>query len=52
MTQVQYFVGFIKFYQFFIQDFSHVAKPLHLLTQKGEAWRWTEDEQKAFKELK
>jgi len=34
MNQVQYFVGFIKFYQCFIQDFSHVAKPLHLLTQK------------------
>jgi len=29
-----------------------VAKPLHLLTKKGEARIWTEDEHKAFKELK
>jgi len=29
-----------------------MAKPLHQLTKKGEVWRWTEDEQKAFKELK
>jgi len=26
--------------------------PLHQLTKKGEAWRWTEDEQEAIKELK
>ena len=38
VTEVQSFVGFVNFYQCFIQDFSHVAKPLHLLTKKGEAW--------------
>jgi len=52
VTEVQSFVGFVNFYQCFIQDFLHVAKPLHLLTKKGEKWRWTEDEQKAFEELK
>jgi len=29
-----------------------MAKPLHLLNKKGEAWRWTKEKQKAFKELK
>ena len=29
-----------------------MAKPLDLLTKKGEVWRWTKDEQEAFKELK
>src|SRR5882672_3670751 len=52
VTEVQSFIRFISFYQQFIQDFSHVAKPLHQLTKKGEAWRWTEDKWKAFEELK
>src|SRR5467141_1399450 len=52
VTEVQSFIGFINFYRRFIQDFSHMAKPLHQLTKKGEAWKWAEDEQKAFKELK
>jgi len=52
MTEVQSLIGFVNFYWCFIQDFSHAAKPLHQLTKKGEAWRWTKDEQKAFKELK
>src|SRR5882724_3850245 len=51
VTEVQSFIGFVNFYRQFIQDFSHVAKPLHQLTKKGEAWRWAEDKQKAFEEL-
>src|SRR5712664_2459322 len=51
VTEVQSFVRFINFYQRFIQDFSHMAKPLHQLTKKGEAWKWAEDEWKAFEEL-
>ena len=38
VTKVQSFIRFINFYQHFIQDFSHVAKPLHLLTKKGQVW--------------
>src|SRR5467141_4042313 len=52
VTEVQSFVGFVNFYRRLIQDFSHVAKPLHQLTKKGEAWKWTGDERKAFEELK
>src|SRR5882672_4067072 len=33
VTEVQSFVWFVNFYQQFIQDFSHVAKPLHQLTR-------------------
>ena len=29
VTEVQSFIGFINFYQHFIQDFSHVTKTLH-----------------------
>src|SRR5467141_1985807 len=52
VTEVQSFVRFVNFYRQFIQDFSHVAKPLHQLTKKGEAWKWAEDEWNAFEELK
>jgi len=45
------FFGFVNFYRQFIQDFSHVAKPLHQLTKKGEAWKCAEDKWKAFEEL-
>src|SRR5882672_11248578 len=52
VTKVQLFVGFVNFYRRFIQDFSHVAKPLHQLTKKGEAWKWAEEEWNSFEELK
>src|SRR5882724_4969889 len=42
VTEVQSFVGFINFYRHFVQDFSHVAKPLHQLTKKGEEWQWAD----------
>src|SRR5882672_2454459 len=43
VTKVQLFVGFINFYQQFIQEFLHVAKTLYQLTKKGEVWKWAED---------
>ena len=52
VTKVQSFDRFVNFHWQFIQEFLHVAKPLHQLTKKGEAWRWTEAEQEAFEELK
>src|SRR5882724_8274258 len=52
MTEFQLFIVFVNFYQGFFQDFSHVAKPLHQLTKKGEEWKWAEEAQRSFKELK
>jgi len=37
VTEVQSFVGFVNFYRCFVQDFSHVAKPLHQLTKKAKS---------------
>src|SRR5882672_8458885 len=45
ITKVQSFIRFVNFYRRFIKDFLHVAKPLHQLTKKGDAWRWTKDKQ-------
>ena len=51
VTEVQSFVGFINLYRHFVQDFSHVAKPLHQLTKKGEEWRWADEEQASLRNL-
>ena len=48
ITEVQSFVGFVNFYHRFIPEFSHVAGPLHCLTNRAEPWRWTEPEEAAF----
>ena len=45
------FLGFANFYQCFIQNFSHIAKPLNELKGKKN-WKWKEEYQKAFDELK
>ena len=45
------FLRFANFYQRFIQNFSHTAKPLNKLKSKKD-WKLEEEHQKAFKELK
>jgi len=45
------FLEFGNFYRCFIQNFSHTAKPLNELKGKKE-WKWKEEHQKAFEELK
>ena len=42
------FLRFANFYQCFIQNFSHTAKPL----KSKKEWKWDEEHQRAFKELK
>jgi hypothetical protein len=49
--EVQQFVGFVNFYRRFIQDFSHIARPLYDVT--GHApWKWEDTQQQAFEELR
>ena len=54
VTEVKSFLGFINFYHHFVDDFSHIAKPLNLLTKIGSQWSWESNgpEQAAFDELK
>ena len=52
MQAVQEFIGFCNFYRRFIRSFSEIARPLHDLTKKDQAWQWTELEQHAFQTLK
>ena len=51
IKDVESFLGFANFYQQFIQNFSHTAKPLNKLKSKKD-WKWEEEYQKMFEELK
>src|SRR5260221_401768 len=52
VKDVQSFIGFVNFYQRFICDFSKIAHPLHVLTQKLKDWSWGAAKQQAFDVLK
>ncbi len=52
VTEVRRAVGFFNFYRPFIKGFAHIARPLHQLTRKNQEWRWGQEEQKAFDQLK
>ena len=51
IKEVESFLGFVNFYQRFIQNFSHTSKPLNDLKGKKE-WKWEEEHQQVFNELK
>ena len=46
--EVQSFLGFINFYQRFIEGFSHIACPLFDLTKADSAFKWSSEEKSAF----
>jgi hypothetical protein len=49
---VESFLGFANFYQQFIKNFSIIVAPLNQLKGKDKEWRWEEQQQKAFEEIK
>ena len=51
VKDVESFIRFTNFYQCFIHNFSHTARPLNELKGKKK-WKWEEEHQKAFEELK
>ena len=48
ITDVRQFLGLASYYRRYIQHFSHIAAPLHALTQKNAIFSWTEACQQAF----
>ncbi|BHF62591.1 hypothetical protein SprV_0200557600 [Sparganum proliferum] len=51
-TEVRGFIGLASYYRRFILHFADIARPLHRLNEKGRTFKWTEECQTAFDELK
>ncbi|GJY41679.1 reverse transcriptase domain-containing protein [Tanacetum coccineum] len=51
-TEIRSFLGLAGYYRRFIENFSKIAKPLTLLTQKNKTCVWYDKQDKAFRILK
>ncbi|GJQ99517.1 putative nucleotidyltransferase, ribonuclease H [Tanacetum coccineum] len=51
-SEVRLFLGLAGYYRSFIEDFSKIAKPLTVLTQKSKTFDWGEEQENAFQTLK
>ncbi|GKF57233.1 putative reverse transcriptase domain-containing protein [Tanacetum coccineum] len=51
-TEICSFLGLAGYYRRFIENFSNIAKPLTLLTQKNKTYVWGDKQDEAFCILK
>src|ERR1043166_4822978 len=52
LKNVQEVMGLFQYYKSFIKDFAKIAAPLYSLLKKDQDFRWEDDTQKAFEQLK
>ena len=52
VRDVRKFLGLANYYRRFVKDFAKIARPLNNLTRKEEKWKWGDEQQGAFKQLK
>ncbi len=52
VSELRSFLGLCSYYRKYIQSFSQIAKPLHVLTEKNRFFQWTDEAEKAFQKLK
>ncbi|GJW04056.1 putative reverse transcriptase domain-containing protein [Tanacetum coccineum] len=52
LTKIRSFLGLAGYYRRFIENFSKIAKPLTLLTQKNKTYVWGDEQDEAFRILK
>ncbi|GBB99340.1 hypothetical protein RclHR1_34960001 [Rhizophagus clarus] len=52
VTEVRSFLGLCSYYRRFVKGFSKIAKPLIELTKKEVDFKWSDEYQKSFNELK
>ena len=50
--ELKQFLGMCSYYRRFVRSFAKIAAPLHRLSEKGNAWLWTDECQQAFDTLK
>ena len=51
-AEIQQFLGLANYYRRFVKDFADRAKPMHQLTERKTAFKWTSECQTAFEHLK
>ena len=52
VTEVRSFLGFAGYYRRFMEGFSSLVLPLTQLMRKGVKFKWSEERQRSFEELK
>ncbi|GKA91227.1 putative reverse transcriptase domain-containing protein [Tanacetum coccineum] len=52
LSEIRSFLGLAGYYRRFIANFSKIAKPLTLLTQKNQKYVWGVEQEEAFQTLK
>ena len=52
VTDIHAFLGFTRFYCFFVPNYSNIVQPLIQLTRKNTIFWWTEECKVAFEQLK
>lgn len=49
---VRQFLGLTGFFRRFVKNYAYITKPLSKLLKKEQQWEWSEEQRKAFTELK
>nr|GEU95990.1 putative reverse transcriptase domain-containing protein [Tanacetum cinerariifolium] len=51
-TEIRLFLGLARYYRRFITNFTKIAKPLTMLTQKDKKFEWGDEQENVFQKLK
>jgi hypothetical protein len=52
VMEIRSFLGLAGYYRLFIEGFSKIAKPMTSLLEKGKEFKWDENSQDSFDQLK
>ena len=52
VSQLKSYLGLIGYYRAFLPNLATILHPLHVLLKQGEAWIWSEECEKAFRQSK